>query len=264
MTSRPAALRSEAPRLVADVAAALMLLTRIPVRWERFSESPPDLARSAWANPVVGLLVGGIGACTLVSAAWLGLPALPASLLTIVAQCLATGAFHEDGLADVADGFGGGVNRQAKLEIMKDSRIGTFGGLAVVFSVGLRAAAIAELPMSNAALGLVAAGTVSRAAIVAMLWGLESARPEGLGAALRRPARGELVAAVILGVVPAVISLGPSVALRSTASGLAAVCLLSVVARRQIGGYTGDVLGAGQQACEVVFLLALAASSSAL
>lgn len=253
----------EAPRVVADIAAAVMLLTRVPVRWERFSSTPPDLARSAWANPLVGLIVGGVGACSLTAARALGLPALAASLLAVGVQCLATGGFHEDGLADAVDGFGGGRTREAKLEIMKDSRVGTYGSLALLFAVGLRVAAIADLPVTIAALGLIAAGAASRAAIVVILRGLDNVRPEGLGATLRQPTNAELLTAVVLGIAPGFVALGTVLAVGCLAAGVVVAVFVAATARRQIGGYTGDVLGAGQQIFEVSFLLMLATLASA-
>ncbi len=251
------------PRVVTDIVAALMLLTRFPVRWERFSDSPPDHERSAWASPLVGVLVGACGAAVLGVASWSSVPPVAAALLAILAQCFATGGFHEDGLADVADGFGGGYDRAAKLEIMKDSRVGTYGALAVVFSVALRASALAALPIGGATMGLVAAGAVSRAAIVVLVRRLEPARPEGLGARSGRPSSSMLVAALFVALVATVLALGVGPSVVPLVTGAASVGLLIVVARRQIGGYTGDVLGAGQQVCDTAFLLALAAEFAA-
>jgi adenosylcobinamide-GDP ribazoletransferase len=246
---------------VVDLAAALMLLTRIPVPWERFSATAPDHTRSAWAYPVVGVVVGAVGALGLGLSAWSGLSALAASLVAVTAQAFATGAFHEDGLADVADGFGGGRERARKLEIMRDSRIGTYGTLALVFSVGLRAAALAALPFGTAACALVAGGAISRASIVAVLFRSEPARPDGLGAGTGRPSSATFAAALALGLLVVLVALPAPVALLATAVGLLAVAAVSAVARRQIGGYTGDVLGAGQQVCECAFLLAVSAAS---
>lgn len=240
-----------------------MLLTRFPVRWERFSNAPPDHARSVWANPVVGFLIGGTGGVVLLVASSLGLPAPLSALLAVTAQVLATGAFHEDGLADVADGFGGGQTREAKLEIMKDSRIGTFGGVALILALGLRVGAIGELSPVHAACGLVASGAASRAAIVGMLRFMKSVRPVGLGAALRPPTTIELSAALALGAAPALIAFGAGRGLFCLATASVAVSLLAWIAHRQIGGYTGDVLGAGQQIAEVFLLLALAGSAAA-
>lgn len=247
-----------APRLLVDIAAATMLLTRFPVRWEWFSSGPPDMGRSVWANPLVGVLVGGVGAVTIVAARAFGVPPLPGAFVAVAAQVLATGGFHEDGLADVADGFGGGRTREAKLEIMKDSRIGTYGSLALLLVVGARVTALASLPGTTAVLGLVAVGAASRAAIVLLLRTLRSVRSVGLGAAVRPPTAPELSVALALGIAAAVLCLGVVPALAGLSAGGVAVVALGWVSVRQIGGYTGDVLGAGQQLFEVFFLLALA------
>lgn len=251
---------TERSRILVDLAAAVLLLTRFPVRWERFSSEAPDHGRSVWAAPVVGLLIGGVGAVVLLLVHAGGVPLLPAVLAALSAQALATGAFHEDGLADVFDGFGGGRTREAKLEIMKDSRIGTFGTLALLLSVGLRASALATLSPESAALAFLAAGAASRSAIAGVLRVLPSARPGGLGAVLREPTAGELGAAVVLGSIPGVASFGWGTFLTAFGVGALAVGVLAVIARRQVGGYTGDVLGAAQQIGEMSFLLALSAS----
>ncbi len=254
MSTEPVVEERGARRIFVDVAAAMMFLTRIPVPWERISDAPPDAARSVWAGPVIGVVVGGVGALVFAGMTLLGIPALGASLLAVVAQCLTTGAFHEDGLADVADGFGGGFSLQAKLDIMKDSRVGTYGALALIFAVGLRASAIAVMTPAVAAMALVAAGALSRSAVVLLL-ALPSARSDGLGAQLHRPGVGETTASVLLGAVPVFIAFGLPGALVPFAAWAIAVAAVRRLARRQIGGYTGDVLGAGQQVCEVVLLL---------
>lgn len=242
-----------------DLAAAFLLLTRIPVPWDRISTEPPDHARSVWAAPVVGWVVGAVGGAAVLAGTGLGLPEIAVAFLAVASQVLATGAFHEDGLADVADGFGGSPQREKKLEIMKDSRIGTYGGLALIVSVGLRVSAIADLAPTVAALGLIAAGAASRVSICALLAALPSARPEGLGSLLRAPSPKETLAALTLGGAPALLGLGVvtgAIALGAAAAGGA---LVALAAKRQVGGYTGDVLGAAQQLAEIAFLLALAA-----
>ncbi|WP_181180926.1 adenosylcobinamide-GDP ribazoletransferase, partial [Paracoccus sp. FO-3] len=130
-------------RLLAQAALALVWLTRLPVG-RLLPASPPTLAQAAWAFPLVGLAVGFIGAAVLGLAALAGLPGMVAALLAVGAMILATGALHEDGLADCADGSGG-ATRERRLEIMRDSRIGSYGVLALVLVTGLRVAAIAAL-----------------------------------------------------------------------------------------------------------------------
>jgi adenosylcobinamide-GDP ribazoletransferase len=209
--------------------------------------------------PLVGAAVGVAAAAVLLFAYGLGLPPLVAAFLALAALVLLTGALHEDGLGDVADGFGGGRTADDKLRIMRDSRVGTYGVVALVFSLGLRVAAVAALPAVLGAATIVAAAALSRAMLPAILRWLPSARPAGMSAEAGRPRLQAVVMAAILGGVVALIALGPVTALLAgalAASGAAAVALL---ARQQIGGHTGDVCGAAQQTAEVAALLAVVA-----
>ncbi|MBC9180481.1 adenosylcobinamide-GDP ribazoletransferase, partial [Pseudoroseomonas ludipueritiae] len=138
--------------LLADFSAALGLLTRLPTGWLPQHNSAAGFARSIWAYPLVGLGIGAAGGAVMAAGLWLGLPPLVAALWSLAATLLLTGGFHEDGLADTADGFGGGRDRARKLEIMRDSRIGSYGVLALVLALGLRAAALAALPTQPATL----------------------------------------------------------------------------------------------------------------
>jgi len=167
---------------------------------------------------------------------------------------------HEDGLADTADGFGGGRDRAAKLAIMRDSRVGTYGVAALVFSIGLRVATLHAIgdPI-HAGLALVAAHAASRGFLGLAMWRLDPAREDGLGAAAGRPGTGAALTAVLLGAVIAICCLGPVRGIVALALAGVAVAAMAVLARRQIGGYTGDVLGAFQQIGEIVMLLVAAA-----
>ena len=129
--------------VVDPILAALMLLTRLPVRVAR-PMAPAAFARAYGWFPAVGALVGAVGGLVLWGAGG-AVPPLAAALLAVAAQVLLTGGLHEDGLADVADGFGGGRDRERRLAIMRDSRIGTYGALALVLGVGLRVALLAPL-----------------------------------------------------------------------------------------------------------------------
>ncbi|MBL4893352.1 MAG: adenosylcobinamide-GDP ribazoletransferase [Emcibacter sp.] len=117
-----------AATIIRDIAAAMMVLTRIPVPWDRLSDHPPNITKSLWAYPLVGFLLSAVGAAVYGLASLLLLPPSIAALLTLISLILITGALHEDGLADMADGFGGGRDKEYKLKIMRDSRIGTYGG----------------------------------------------------------------------------------------------------------------------------------------
>lgn len=233
---------------VREAQVALMLLTRLPAG--RIEGDTPPLGHAAWAFPAVGALLGLAIWAAHALALWLGLPPLAAAFVALAAGALLTGAFHEDGLADTADGFGGGATRARKLEIMKDSRIGSYGVLALILTLGLTATAMAE----SASLALfVAIGAASRTAMLLPMAVLKPARTSGLGhgAALAPDARfGAALLLTVLLVLPA-----PGVLLPILAVALALTALM----RAQIGGQTGDTLGATQKLTECAGWLAAAA-----
>ncbi len=223
-------------------------------------------AEALRALPLAGAAIGAIGAVALTLSRTLGLSPLVAAAVGVAALVLVTGGLHEDGLADVADGFGGGATRERKLEIMRDSRLGSYGGLALGLSLLLRVfalAALAERSWLLAAAAMIATGAASRTAGLAPLLLLAPARVGGLGAAMPRPSsaafRQAAVLAALLSLSPALCGAPPgNVIAAALLAGLAAT-LVARLADRQIGGYTGDVLGAAQQAAEIAGLLALSA-----
>lgn len=241
---------------LADLHLAAVFLTRLPL---------PDcgmlpagaLARAMRGFPVVGAGVGLIGGLTFVAAGSV-LPMPVAALLAILATVLATGALHEDGLADTADGMGARGGRERRLEVMRDSRSGAYGVLALLFSVGLRAACLAAAPSTLAGLGaMVAAAALSRALIPAAMQVMPPARADGLGASAGVPDASVAALAAVLGVVIAGAGLGLAVPFAVLAA-LALAVVMVVIARRMLGGYTGDVLGAVQQTAELGIWLAVA------
>src|SRR5213082_1235930 len=170
-----------------EFAISMAVLTRLPVGGAGQDE-PGAIGASGWAFPLVGAGVGGVVAVAFFVAEALGCGSAVAAGLAVLAGLALTGAFHEDGLADTADGFGGGRDRDAKLAIMRDSRHGTFGILALVLSIGLRAAALGTIgePI-HAGLALVAAHAASRAALPMTMRLLTPARQDGLGATAGTP-----------------------------------------------------------------------------
>lgn len=246
--------------LLRELRVATGFLTRLPVRWP--DAAPADaLARSMRVFPLVGAGIGLAAGLAWALALGLGTPHLVAALLALAAQALLTGALHEDGLADVADGFGGGRDRDRTLEIMRDSRIGSYGTLALVLSVGLRAAALAAIasPWAGVA-ALAAAGAVSRATCPALLAWLPPARTDGLGAGAGRAPSEALAVALGLAACFALLLLGLGHGLAALVLAALPAWALAGLARRRIGGHTGDVLGAAQQLAEVAVLCAAAAS----
>jgi adenosylcobinamide-GDP ribazoletransferase len=246
--------------------AALTFLTRLPLGRAQTDTPLPSLADTVWAFPLVGLVIGAIGGIAYVIASALALPTLAAALIAVAATALVTGALHEDGLADTADGFGGGATREAKLDIMRDSRIGTFGVLALIFAVSLRVTALSytggpgDSILGQATLLMVAAAAGSRACMPAVMYLLPRARRDGLAWHAGTPERGRVVDAGTLGVIIVIICLGPIAGLAAVAAAALATTAVGLLARRQIGGYTGDVLGFFQQIGEIAMLLVAAAA----
>jgi adenosylcobinamide-GDP ribazoletransferase len=245
--------------LIHDCKVALAFLTRLPVRHGRVWRDA-DLAGSMPLFPLVGALIGLAGGLAYALALGLGLPPWPAAALALATTIAATGALHEDGVADVADGFGGGRTREDKLRIMRDPRIGSYGTIALVLALLARAGALVTLadPL-QVMTALITAGAVSRAALPPVMIGLPQARSGGLAALAGRPHPLRATAAALIAGLAAVALLGPSApaALLAGAVGALAVALL---ARRQVGGYTGDVLGAVQQLAEIGVLFGAVAA----
>lgn len=246
------------PRLVAGFAAATCFLTRIPAAARADAEW--SLGEAAWAFPLVGAGIGAVAAFVFFAAQLVGLGDWPAALLGITAALLLTGALHEDGLADSVDGLFGGADRERRLAIMRDSRHGTFAVVALVLSIGLRAAALAQIgEVVFAGLALVAAHAGSRALMPVAMWAMPPARDDGLGAAAGRPQPSGVVGAVVIALAIGAAALGPVHGLVAFGSAVVAAGVAAAVAERRIGGYTGDILGAVQQVGEIVILLAAAA-----
>lgn len=235
-----------------DLLLCVGFLTRLPV------SGPPDrrLAKALWAAPLAGVLVGAAGAAAFGVAAALGLPNAICSAAAIAATMLFTGCLHEDGLADVADGFGGGFSRERKLEIMRDSRIGTFGVVALILSILVRWAALGAAPSAASVFfWMIAAHAASRALMPAFMVLVAPARTDGLSAGAGAPAGRTAGAAVALGIC-ALLLLGPLAAVFAMVLLVLWFGLLKALTERQIGGQTGDVLGALQQGGEIAVLLA--------
>ncbi len=238
---------------------ALQFLTRLP--GPALPDFTPDwITRSAKYFPLVGLIVGAIAAGTLMLAAQVWSGVVP-TLLAITIGILATGAFHEDGLADTADGLGGGQDPAQRLAIMKDSRIGTYGMVALVLCLALKVAALSSFDAPKAALVLIAVQGVARAAAVVVMTALPYAGDPASAKSKPTPAGvtpGECLLAVAFAAWPlALLPLGQVVG--GIAMGCICAALIVLAARRLIGGYTGDVLGAVEQMFELGFVLGVAA-----
>ncbi len=238
-----------------ELRASILFLTRL-----RYGPAPPvggaAIARAAWAFPITGIFVGLIGAVVYLFAHRLGLPPWPSAALSVGATMATTGCLHEDGLADTADGFGGGRTRELKLEIMRDSRIGAYGVCALVLSIVLRVSALASLADSSLVLAaLLAAHGAARATLPVFMYFVPPARQEGLSASAGQPSRDSIIAAAVLGIVIVALCLGPVLAIAALILLVAVIALLAWLSLAQIDGQTGDVLGAVEQMSEIAILL---------
>ncbi|WLD95552.1 adenosylcobinamide-GDP ribazoletransferase [Agrobacterium leguminum] len=252
---------------ITDVMHSLAFLSRLPVPSRFFDDADGvSMRRTARAFPAAGLLIALPAAfLVVVFAAFDASPQLT-GWLVIGMTALITGALHEDGLADMADGFGSGKEKARMLEIMKDSRIGSYGAIAMVLSLALRATALASLietmPAKTAAAALIAALVLSRALMVWHWQSLPAAKTSGIAAGAGQPGTSERNIALVIGLLLFTLFTLHALPLLSIALVLAAAFLAAVLfgrlCDRKIGGHTGDTIGACQQITEIVILIALA------
>lgn len=238
-----------------DIAVAMSLLTRLPLRL------PPEAyargAAASWAYPLVGVVVGGLSG--LVASALLGVGPGLASIAALTVTVILSGAMHEDGLADVADGFWGGWDRARRLDIMKDSQIGTYGVMALLLGFAARGWALTQLFASGQILSVtLGIAVLSRAGMPALMAWLPNARDGGLSRSVGRPRPWQAGLAGFLAAIIGFAALNTAALPVIILMGLTVVGL-GVLARAKIGGQTGDVLGASQQLCEIAGLVTLAA-----
>ena len=249
--------RDMAQTALADLRSALALLTRLPLPQ---SHAAPRGAQAAWAWPVAGAVVGSLAACIAALALALGLSPGIAAALTLAAQALLTGAMHEDGLADSADGLWGGWDKARRLEIMKDSHIGSYGVLALILVTLVRWSALASLLATGSVFGsIIAVAAVSRTPMAVLMAWLPNARGAGLSQSVGRPRADTAGIAVLIAVA---CGLG-LVGWHTIGMVIAIACVslaLGLIARAKIGGQTGDILGAAQQLAEAAALCALTAA----
>lgn len=238
-----------------DVPAAFGLLTRLPIPVDT-ERAIARGARAAWAYPLVGAVIGLFLAACIPLLLMTGLPGGIVAAIVLALGVIVTGAMHEDGLADSADGLWGGWDRDRRLAIMKDSHIGVYGVIAVAFSLLIRWLALVAIVASGSYwAALIAIGALSRCAMVAVMYGLPHARDGGLSQRVGRPEKPALMAALLLATTVAVLT-GALVLIVPTAIAALACAL---IARAKICGQTGDILGATQQVTEIVLILTVVA-----
>jgi adenosylcobinamide-GDP ribazoletransferase len=240
---------------ISGIRTSVAFLTRLPIG-QGTAGAATDIARASWAFPIAGIIVGLVGGFIYALAYRLGLGAWPSAALCVAATLAVTGCLHEDGLADTADGFGGGATRERKLEIMRDSRIGTYGACALTLSILLRVAAIATLARPSLAFcALIAAHGAARATLPIFMTIVPPARDDGLSRATGQPTQQNAIIAGGLSVLILAVCLGPLAGISALVLLAAAIGLMAWLSSSQIGGQTGDVIGALEQVGEIAVLL---------
>jgi adenosylcobinamide-GDP ribazoletransferase len=255
-------------RPIAGFLVSLRFLTRLPVPFVRRLD-PPPLNVAMGMFPLAGALIGAMTGVILVLCRLVGLPEYFAAAAALGALALTTGALHEDGLSDVADGFAGAQSRERRLEIMRDSRIGAYGALALCIITLGRASlyvALLEMPPGATIILLASAAAFSRALMVDLMWATKPARPDGLSVLAGRPSRNTTLLALLIGGIGAGVgasyALAPAAAVVALIAGGATLAIVRALAMRKIGGQTGDVIGAGQVLSETAMLAVYAATLS--
>jgi adenosylcobinamide-GDP ribazoletransferase len=241
-----------------DFKTAVAFLTRLPMPHPD-GAMPANFVRAHRMFPVVGALIGAAVGLLCLGLRSIGVPDLVAAALALGGSAIMTGALHEDGLADVADGFGGGRNLESKLEIMRDSRLGTYGAMILLVSFAAKLSALAAIPDGYVIPSLIVAHALGRGVLPAMSLNLPYARKDGLARNAGQPDAATAAIAGGLALLIALLSLSWSNALwAAVLAGLSGLAI-AWLALRQIGGQTGDVLGGAEQVAETAILVLLAA-----
>lgn len=246
-----------------DFRIAVGFLTILPVGPAAdIDDHRAGLRFGARAFPLAGLVVGLFGALIYTIAHMLQLPPEAAAFIAIGAMTVFTGALHEDGLADFADGAMARESLTERLAIMRDSRIGTFGTLALIIAVGIKTGIIGAIGWADqVAPLLIGCAAASRAVLPAMMRFMAPARADGLAVAAGRPEENQVVLAALLGAALALLFLGPYAGLVAIIAGIGAAYAVAWIAKTRLGGVTGDALGAAQQTTEAAMMLAVVAMS---
>jgi len=241
--------RAKRQSLLGDCAAAFLLLSRIPVTWHRFPEDrPPDFISSLWAFPVVGLVLGAVVGACLAASDFLMLPPLVGAAAGLLVLTLLSGAMHEDGLADMADGFGGGRDVESKIRIMHDSRIGSYGVMALILAsaarLGLLMACLEVLSEVQLVMFLALVHAASRFQPVVQLSVFSISPHASLATLTGQPGPVRLAAAALIWLLPLLWLTDAATVLLMAVPTSALALWIGSLAMRQVEGLTGDVMGA--------------------
>ncbi len=245
--------------LILETQLAFSLLTAIPMPGFKAEDRGFDLASCVWAFPLVGIVLGFLTGAIYYLCSVLGLSAFLSALICISAMVLITGALHEDGLADVADGFGGGQERSHVLDIMSDSSLGTYGTLALILTLGGRVGAVSQIGKPEIVImALVSAACLSRTSCLFIIAGLPPARNIGLGYSIKNPGNSKIITASILCLGCILLLLDFKFVPLIVGTAMIVTLIMWRLARNIIGGFTGDVIGASLLLTELSVLLVLA------
>ena len=246
--------------MLRDIQLAASFLTALPFLDRSGHDQKRNLAKALRFAPLIGLAIAMPQAAIAGILLALEAPPLVLGLATVALACWLTRALHEDGLADYADGLGGGWTRERRLEIMRDSRIGAFGAIALILTIGLRVTAIASISAQGywpLAVAFMAAATLSRTSFAIMLWRLQPARIDGLSKDAGSVSAGDVAATLALPLVLLVAFVHPVISTTVLLAWAAVTGFSLNQAKRHLGGHTGDVAGALQQVGEVTILSVL-------
>ena len=246
--------------ILEDIPAAFSMLSRLPVPIDH-ELAGERAAIATWAYPLVGAVLGLIAGIIGSLLHWFGAPAPIAAIAALGVLALLTGGMHEDGLADCADGIGGAFDIERRLEIMKDSRIGAYGAVALVLFLLARFSSMESLISTSFIPALIAVGAASRLPVVLAMYAMPNARDTGLSASVGKPPEASLAIAIVITLVICFIFIGWS-GIFVFGWAIIAALIMGLIALRALGGQTGDVLGAIQQWAELGALGAAVAALS--
>lgn len=249
-----------APRmLLNDLLIALSLLTRVPGLRADWTNTDRPAAKAAWAYPLAGAVAVLPAPCLGFAGQAVGVPPSVLALLMLAATLITTGALHEDGLADCSDGFWGGWDPARRLDIMKDSAIGSYGVLALICVFGVKWAALTHWLTQAGNPGiLISLAMVSRATMPAVMQALPAARAKGLSARTGQPGWASVLAGIAISAMAALFMMSVGSALLALLLATMTTACIAAIAKRKIGGQTGDVLGATQTVTEAVLFVQIA------
>ena len=251
----------DAREILIDILAALMFLSKFPVSWEKISEDPPDFSRAFWAFPLIGLFLGSISGCVTLLFSFLGLSSFVSVTIGISIGMLITGALHEDGLADSFDGLIGGNTTEQKIEIMRDSKIGTYGCIALLLNILIKIGCLTSLAEQSLWLvfsGFIVSGALGRAMIVFLRSMSDPVSDKGLSSITERTEGAVLWSALGIAFLSAIIFAPFWVAIVGFILCIIFTYFIRAYVENKLGGITGDILGATEQLSELIFLLLFA------